>query len=288
MQTILNEWRNQERQELTALYDKLESLITEGALINMGHIDDLCHILGIPRHRITIADNQKSAVLAITDEAISISTEEGNREAELAQIDAWRRELLKKADWNRHDAIDDHVIHFHIKRIAGDLLAETYQEEFFFMRPFSKHLEVLETDDLTIHILSSKCHSLCESLIVDNDTTPERRQEVLETGLKMLLENGPTWARLPGMKIRGIQIHANLDNPRAKIEGNTLSINTVGLPETFKMIDFVGKPIHEIMEIEGYHNDHVTVSQVTSTKPNEMTMRINRYVPQARRRLILK
>lgn len=288
MQTILNEWRNQEREELSALYDKLESLIKEGATINQDDVSDLCQILGVPRHRITIADNQRSAVLAITDEAISISTEEQTRDYELAQISAWRRELSRKADWSRHDAIDDHVIHFHIKRIAGNSLAETYQEEFFFMRPFSKHLEVLETDDLTIHILSSQCHNLCESLKVDSNDTAERRMKVLEEGLKMLLENGPTWSRLPGMKIRGIQIHADLDNPKAKIEGNTLSINTVGLPETFKMINFVGKPIHEIMEIEGYKNDNVTVSQITSTSPNEIKMRINRYVPNVRRRLNLK
>lgn len=283
MDTIVEEWRLQEKEGLMAFYDALEAIVRSDGRIGIDAISGLTQMLGTSLRNVVQGD--RSFILNLVDYKIDVANDDLRRAAGLAQLEYWRGQLAKPAKWNRHREVDDHIIHMHLKRLKGgqfpELLAERYNGAGLI--PYA--MDIVESDLLSLHIIASGCAGFG---IDQGNDQPAANEDIVRRAIRELGESDFRWASLPNSLRRGIHITADFSANGASIKGNHVEIATSGLPSTFVSRDHIGRPIHDIVDIKGFRNDDLKVrSVIRKANEDRIVFVIDRHAAPMRRRLEL-
>lgn len=287
MQTILDTWRNKERNVLANAYNALEAAVRSEGRISL---EKICQAFSIKRRDIETPsiDVGGNHVISLADGKIELSNDPTRQEYHLRQIESWRRELNASAKWGRHSEVDEHIIHMHMVRIHGDDFHRISRPHSYGVMPVLAG--ALETDDLSLHLLSTRCEDIDSRLAVEPTTSLETRKDIVKKALRTLIRNTSAgWYTIPGMKRRGIHVSADYTNHpdgMIMIEGDLLTVHMDKLPSSVLPEALDGKPLHSLVDIAGYRNDRMIMKLDTSL-PGRCLYRLNRQAVTQRIRINL-
>lgn len=285
--TILSQWRDEERENLTQVYDAMEDIIRHpDGKVPQDKIASLRDLLGIPTFQVTAGDEHRTFVFGLADDKLEVGNETERYEARLTQLQRWRDELASDARWNRYSEVDGHVIHLHMVRIHGNKLNDFFRTTRDIRGFLPYAIDAVESDALSIHLLSARCSGIDPSFEVDPSTDFERRQQIVKRSLEIIAESGPRWSTLPGMQRRGISISTGMKTDAVKIDGDTVILETKAFPEALISKNFIGQPLHEVIDLGGYRNKNLTITRAGRI-PNtdKLAFNINRNAKHMRVRI---
>ena len=149
------------------------------------------------------------------------------------------------------------------------------------------HIDALETDTLSIHLLAERCHTIDEDLQIEDEADEKSRKATIMRAIDRVAEAGLEWAKLPGSTRRGITLTANHSGDNVTINGDEVRIKIDNLPETMKQQSvYIGRPLHEIIDIKGYRDDSLLIRGINRrANDSSITFLINRTTGPARRRI---
>ena len=285
--TILDDWRNEERENLNRAYDAIETIVRhpEGP-VPLDTVRALTNILGVHNCHITSGEGQRTFVISLADGKLEVGNESSRYEARMVQLQQWRDELSSKAAWERVSEVDVHVIHMHMVRLHGSQLIDMMRSSRDGRGIVPYAIDTLETDELSIHLLSTRCNDVVSSPDLSEKSSIEARCTIVERAIEAIAENGPRWSNLPGMQRRGISISTGMKTDVVTIEGNTVTVSTKAFPESLQMADYNDKPLHEVIDLGGYRNDKLKIIRsMRISNRDQIDFNINRNAQHMRVRL---
>jgi len=260
MQTILETWRTKHRDELAHLYARLQDILSQpDRAITSGEVEEIAALLGIGPRQCERSETGRTVIFDMVDGKLDISTEELGREHQIAQLKDWIHDLDRPARWEGFRDVDAHVIHMHMKQLHGERLADMIREAGFKgMIPW--HIDTIETDTLSLHLISCSCHRIDDGLQVETDADEKTRTETITRAIATIAETGLEWSKLPGTVRRGITITANHNSDVLTIDGDEVRVKIDSLPESLKQENvYIGRPLHEIVDLDGYHDESMVI-----------------------------
>ena len=285
--TILDDWREQERDGLTKAYDAVEAIVRhpEGA-VPLEMVRNLAGILGVHNCHITAGEANRTFIISLADGKLEVGNETARYEARVVQLQQWRDELSSKARWDRISEVDMHVIHMHMARLHGNHLIDLMRGSADGRGLVPYAIDTLESDELSVHLLSTRCEDVVSAPDLNASTSIETRRSIVERAIETIAENGPRWSNLPGMQRRGISVGAGMKSDEITIEGNTVTVSTKNFPESIQMADFNDKPLHEVIDLGGYRNNKLKiVRSMRIANREQIAFNINRNAQHMRVRL---
>ena len=282
METIVDQWRLEEKADLLAIYHSMLSITQQEDPISFEQVSSLANDFGISRGKIKISDKQDSLVVCLQTEVIEITNKKDSRESQKKKIERWIEKIEKKSIWNKYQETDGHIVHMHLKRLHGEKLKESESN----LNPYPYRLDAMETDSLTIHLASKACENIDEGFFAQAKGTIEEKKQIIARALIEIEKTGPRWATIPGVTLRGIQLHADYkNNDGVTIEGDVMTLSRANLPEALCHQDFNDRKIHDIIDIDGFRDDELRVKSTSLTKDN-LILRFSRHAIKARHRII--
>lgn len=287
MQTIIEQWRIEHREELEGLYSLLQSQISgSDTKISSETIEEASSLLGITVRQAERSESGRTVIFDLADGKIDFSIEDVGRDHQAAQIADWMHQIQKPAKWERFREVDAHVIHMHMKRLHGEQLPEMIRKAGVSgLIPW--HIDALETDSLSIHLLSERCKMVDDDLELRKEAEEHERSEFINEAISRVGNAGITWSKLPGSVRRGITITGNHQSETVTINGDEIRIKLEHLPETLKEENvYIGRPLHEIVDIKGYRDESMRIRGMSRrSTDSSMTFLVNRHGKDVRRRI---
>ena len=287
METVLESWRAEHRDELAVIYDRLgEILSAPDRAITSDEVQEIAGLLGIGPRQCERSETGHTVIFDIIDGKLDISTDRTGHDHQVAQLRDWTRDLDLPARWERFRDVDSHVIHMHMKKLHGERLAELIRKAGFKgMIPW--HIDIVETDTLSIHLISGSCDRIDDNLQIADDADERTRTEVIRRAITTIAETGLEWSKLPGTVRRGITITANHSTDPLTIDGDEIRIKVDSLPEVLKQENvYIGRPLHEIVDIDGYRDESMVIRGMSRRNTDStITFLINRGRAPVRRRI---
>ena len=287
MQTIIEQWRVAHREELESFYTLLQSQIFgSDTKITSEVIEKATSLLGITSKQTERSESGRTVIFDLADGKIDFSIEDVGRNHQAAQIADWMNQIQKPAKWERFREVDAHVIHMHMKHLHGEQLPEMIRKAGVSgLIPW--HIDALETDSLSIHLLSERCKMVDDDLELREEAKEDERAEFINEAISRVGNAGLTWSKLPGSVRRGITITGNHQSETVTIDGDKVRIKLEHLPETLKEENvYIGRPLHEIVDIKGYRDENMRIKGMSRRSiDSSMTFLVNRHGKDVRRRI---
>ena len=267
METALELWRQQERENLIALYDAIEACIGADKSARREKIQAVLAVLAVPERGALPVPTPDKLAIPLADGFLEIAMDEDRAPYMADMLAQWRDEAAQPCRWNTPRAIDEHIIHFHLKRIhAPDV--EVWQGMKSLKLPAS--YDVLETDRLTLHILAS------DYVVASED--PEEATENSIAAVQGMLTEIDQLTEHEGLQRVGIHLHMNARTDEFRIEDNKVTYSGA-IPETVKGAmegAIVGMRFDQLFDLNGFRHPHLTIQNFRETGWGAMEMEINR------------
>jgi len=274
METIINKWREQEADQIDALFSIMEDYTRSDPADSKATQEIEKRVAECIGH------NQRGAS---GDEKLIIKLIEGNIEVsrgKLAKysyehIQAMRKNASSKARWWESREVDDIIIHFHMKRVHEardkDQLAKIM--ELRRSNPLqagaitANLIDTLEIDDLGLHIAANKA-----SLIIA--AKPNESNEDKIARVEKALQTPTGQFHLPDfLRRRGVSLEINHNGENYEIGEETVKIKAT-VPDSV-VSGAVGKPLHSIIDIDGYKSESMLITGAKK-EGDEVILMINR------------
>lgn len=289
MQTIRETWRQRHRDEVLRLYDDIELMLSHpDGIITSEAAGAIAVQLGLEERQYELSDDKNVIIYDLADSKLDLSTKEATLDFQREEVKRWKSEISKPAKWGKIRPVDEHVLHFHMKAIHGESLSGLIRNASWEgLIPW--HIDVIETDELSVHLISSQLHKLDDDLFLDKERSTQERENAIKKAVDKIRKSELSWAVLPGSARRSNEITANFRNDTVRVEGNEVKVSFEGLPETKKLKEsYIGRPVHEIVDINGFRNDKLIITEMTLREMSKtMTFIINRSDITQRRRITL-
>lgn len=266
MTTILDDWIKEEREPLEKAYTVLEEILSYEHDLKINEIRQACEAFGLTLTNAMQAEDNKTLTIQLASQNLQVSLDPETRLFHLKQVRKWKSLLDKKSNFKRYRDIDAHAIHMHMLRLHGsENLVKMKSEEKGACTIVPYAIDKIQTDDLSLHLIESQM-----------DGTKKTLKEIIEEGAR----NDAPWPNLNGAQRRGVFLTKDItsSDKSFKIEGEKVTISTKNQPESFVHSPFIERPIHLVIDIGGYKNNKLKITQVRRNENQEtIEFTINRF-----------